>query len=92
MTTPNRPPLWREIDRAWWSLVDTGSLHALPPESDQAACVIRALRDWLVPEETEPTGMRPCGDTYSAQSIKRGERQRLRALLTTEAERAERGK
>ena len=49
------------------------------------------LRDWLVPEEAKPTGMRPCGDTYSAQSIKRGERQRLRALLTAEADRAERG-
>ena len=90
MTAPNRPPLWREIDDAWWSLVDTNE-PCNPPPNDQAACVIRALRDWLVPEEAEPTGMRPCGDTYSAQSIKRGERQRLRALLTAEADRAERG-
>jgi hypothetical protein len=56
---------------------------------DATAAEIRALRDWLVPEELEPTGMRPCGDTYSAQSIKSGERQRLRALLTAEAELAE---
>ena len=89
--TPNRPPLW-EVMR------DAYELSPLPVGAnlDQIyrnvyAAEIRALRDWLVPEEAEPTGMRPCGDTYSAQSIKRGERQRLRALLTAEAETAERG-
>lgn len=80
--TPNRPPLWQVMQKA----------AALAPEGvPTISAELRALRDWLVPEESEPTGMRPCGDTYSAQSIKRGERQRLRALLTTEADRAERG-
>ena len=93
MTTPNRPPLWQVMrdayDKAPMPLVafrncDDIGRHFMAAE-------IRALRDWLVPEEAEPTGMRPCGDTYSAQSIKRGVRQRLRALLTAEADRAERG-
>ena len=42
--------------------------------------VIRALRDWLVPEETPPLG--PAGK----------QNMRLRDLLTAEADRAERGK
>ena len=99
MTTPNRPPLWREIDDAWWSLVDTGDLHAAPPEpdsmvklSDQAACVIRAVRDWLLPEEPPPhRGMRPGGTNLTYQETLSVERQRLRALLTAEADRAEKG-
>lgn len=81
----SKPPLWKVIDEA---ITETGD-DVLCNAASSAA--IRALRDWLVPEETEPTGMRPCGDTYSAQSIRRGERQRLRALLTAEADRAERG-
>ena len=89
MTTPNRPPLWRQMQRAADAAMAT--YHPSATDEQLLAAEIRALRDWLVPEEAEPTGMRPCGDTYSAQSIKRGERQRLRALLTTEADRAERG-
>lgn len=124
--TPNRPPLWREIDKAWWSLVDTADPHPLPPESDQAACVIRAVRDWLVPE-TDPCpdmAIEATGSTASdMQTIAIGtaaeiralrdwllpepeepgftatdeefaiweERKALRALLTAEADRAERG-
>lgn len=84
--TPNRPPLWWAMQGAYFE----GRNPGLNDRHGYAA-EIRALRDWLVPEEAEPTGMRPCGDTYSAQSIKRGERQRLRALLTTEADRAESG-
>ena len=86
MTTPSRPPLWEVMTRARYGSADLGEHFTLA-----VAAEIRAVRDWLVPEETEPTRMRPCGDTYSAQSIKRGERQRLRALLTAEADRAERG-
>lgn len=89
-TTPNRPPLWEVLRRAY---ATSAPMDADDDWTDRHgfAAEIRALRDWLVPEETEPTGMRPCGDTYSAQSIKRGERQRLRAILTAEADRAERG-
>jgi len=54
------------------------------------AMLIRALRDWLVPEETPITDNLPRG-CYSTSSIKQDERQRLRALLAAEAERAERG-
>lgn len=43
-----RPPLWRAVDAAWWSLVDTEEPHACPPASEQAACVIRAIADELV--------------------------------------------
>lgn len=81
--TPNRPPLWREIDDAWWSLVDLKE-PCNPPPNDQAACVIRAVRDWLVPDK----GPRP-DLTYGG--IHWDVRQRLRALLTAEADRAERG-
>lgn len=42
------------------------------------------LRDWLVPEEEEPSYRLTHWDRWD-------ERQRLRALLTTEADRAERG-
>lgn len=87
MTTPNRPPLWREIDCAWWSLVDTANPHAAPPENDQAACVIRAVAKWLLPEE-EPLPDSVHGGNRAARQA---ERQRLRALLTAEADRAERG-
>lgn len=80
----SKPPLWQEIDRAWWSLVNTDEPHCDPPASDQAACVIRAVRDWLVPEETMPSDELSSWDRL-------WERQRLRALLTAEADRAERG-
>lgn len=86
-TTPNRPPLWEEIDRAWWQLVNTADPHCCPPASDQAACVIRAVRDWLLPEEPEPSFY---ADGYVPMRLGE-ERQRLRALLTAEADRAERG-
>jgi len=41
------------------------------------------LRDWLVPEE------KPCPD-MAIEALLRDDRQRLRALLTAEADRAER--
>ncbi len=89
--TTNRPPLWREIDRAWWSLVDIAadSLHALPPERDQAACVICALRDWLVPDAPHPGEGEFWPDADAEREWQYS--QRLRALLTAEADRAERG-
>ncbi len=76
--SPNRPPLWEVMYDAWCKTTD-------PLISDQAAvehgtaAEIRALRDWLVPEEAPPLG--PAGKAHMA----------LRALLTTEADRAERG-
>lgn len=70
--TPNRPPLWREMCRAM-AEVEMGACA-----TKMYAAEIRALRDWLVPEEKPPLG--PAGKAHME----------LRALLTTEAARAER--
>lgn len=79
----NRLPLWRHMEAA---------RHDRPLSDDPAsaemngplyAAEIRAVRDWLVPEEKAPTLMRgPDLERLCA-------RQHLRALLTTEADRAE---
>lgn len=87
-------PLWKSLDEAWWSLVNTEEPHCNPPARDQAACVIRAVRDWLVPEETEfDDGLFRELDASDHDEVLGGfeERQRLRAILTAEAELAERG-
>jgi hypothetical protein len=58
------------------------------------AAKIRALRDWLVPfEEVQgPYVNGPLGWVINTEEQHRcDERQRLRALLTAEAERAEKG-
>ena len=67
VTTPNRPPLWKAMDRAAYP-------QPHPPGHNYRAAEIRALRDWLVPE-----GLLTADETD------------IRALLTTEADRAERG-
>jgi hypothetical protein len=46
-----------------------------------AAAALRAVADQVAPEEPRPTGMRPCGDTYSAREIRRNERMKLREQL-----------
>jgi len=43
-----------------------------------AAAALRAAADQVMPEEPRPTGMRPCGETYSAREIRRAERMKLR--------------
>jgi hypothetical protein len=45
------------------------------------AGALRAAADQVMPEEPRPTGMRPCGDTYSAREIRRAERMKLREQL-----------
>ena len=92
MTTPNRPPLW-EVMRAAYdcSTAANGSTDDWT-ELDGYAAEIRALRDWLVPEEPPPhRGMRPGGTNLTYQETLSVERQRLRDLLTAEADRADRG-
>ena len=89
MSETNRPPLWKVVDEAWWSLVNTEEPHISPPASDQAACVIRALRDWLAPEEPDPAEIEFWPDAEAERDWQHN--QRLRALLTAEADRAERG-
>lgn len=74
-----RPPLWRVMRKAAALVEDDGSY------SFGYAAEIRAVADWLVPEEREPTfsGL----STHAAWR----ERQRLRRLLLEEAQRAEAG-
>ena len=91
MTTPNRPPLWRVMDRAAYP-------QPHPPGHNYRAAEIRALRDWLVPEGAEwpnaderwPEDINTPQD-WMYGGVEHAERQRLRSLLTAEADRAERG-
>lgn len=76
---PNRPPLWREINKAIIQ-APRGRDYCAPG----AAAMIRAVRDWLVPEED----VIPDGDLIE-QAYRSDERAGLRAILTTEADRAE---
>ena len=73
----SKPPLW-EVMRAAYdcSTAANGSTDDWT-ERDGFAAEIRALRDWLVPEEVPPLG--PAGKAHM----------QLRALLTAEADRAE---
>jgi len=80
MTTSNRPPLWEAMRDAYCYGSQPGQCgHGYAAE-------IRALRDWLVPEESVEDAP---GRFVNGCCLE--DRQRLRALLTTEADRAERG-
>jgi hypothetical protein len=92
VTLDKQGPLWRVMAGAWSARVIVGRLDA---ERLAIAAEIRALRDWLVPfEEVQgPYANGPLGWVISTEEQHRcDERQRLRALLTAEAERAEKGK
>jgi hypothetical protein len=52
-----------------------------PLDIPTIAAALRAAADQVMPEESRPTGMRPCGDTYSAREIRRAERMKLREQL-----------
>jgi hypothetical protein len=85
---PNRP-LWHVMrdanHRAPLTRGADGSL-----ESVGYAAELRAIADWLVPLEQPPhRGMRPGGSTLTYQETLSVERQRLRAALLAEADRAE---
>jgi hypothetical protein len=82
--TPNRPPLWRVMDTA----IAEAQMDARA--TSLYAAEIRAVRDWLVPDGQEPSEHLFDGDS-NPQWDRWKERQRLRALLTAEADRAERG-
>ena len=83
-----KPPLWEVLRRAY----DVSPPAPVDADLDWIdrhgyAAEIRALRDWLVPEDASPP------DGFPLWAATRWlERQRLRALLTTEADRAERGR
>lgn len=94
----SRPPLWEvmhqaHLDEAGMIRYTTGSQPVLgEPDRFTRAAEIRAVRDWLLPEEPPPhRGMRPGGTNLTYQETLSVERQHLRALLTAEADRAERG-
>ena len=83
MTDPtNRPPLWQLMADAFLLSVNTG--HS---EEMAMAAELRAIADWLVPEE--PIVVEG-GRTYE-QAWLVSERERLRLLLLGEADRAEAG-
>ena len=80
----SKPPLWEVMQ-------DAGS-NAPGTPRDAIVAEIRVMRDWLLPEEPPPhRGMRPGGTSLTYQETLSVERQRLRALLTAEADRAEKG-
>ena len=76
----SRPPLWQLMAGAWSARVIVGRPDA---ERLAIAAEIRAVRDWLVPEEEAPADDRLSRDWVT--------RMRLRDKLTAEADRAERG-
>ncbi len=79
---PDHPPLWEEMQEA----VIAAPLATRNPAGTVAAAQIRAVRDWLLPEESIEDAP---GRFVNGCCLE--DRQRLRALLTAEAERAERG-
>lgn len=84
-STPDRPPLWRVMKQA---STDAEAAYYPFASSDRVlAAEIRALRDWLLPEQPEPQP----GYRYEQRHIIWLWNQRLRAQLTAEAERAEWG-
>ena len=88
--SPENEPLWRVMAGAWSARVIVGR-----PDADRLATAaeLRALRDWLVPEEARVFRPDCTLDEHEEARLfyRHGERQRLRAMLTAEAERAEKG-
>ena len=82
MSEHTRPPLWEVMHQGFWKC---------PKENWRlsSAYMIRALRDWLVPETPSPSEVEFWPDDDAEREWQYS--QRLRALLTTEADRAERG-
>jgi hypothetical protein len=86
-------PLWQAMRRAYDQssvpdeLLESADAYDCLTDRYGYAAKIRALRDWLVPEE-EPV---PLWLVDAPVGYHQRERQRLRALLDAEAERAEKG-
>jgi hypothetical protein len=88
MSTTNRP-LWQMMQDAFFGGV---YVETTARERRSYAAELRAIADWLVPEEPAPhRGMRPGGSDKTYQETLSVERQRLRAMLLDEADRAEVG-
>lgn len=78
-------------DRPLWEVMYAADAYCTPADDyrEEIATVIRAVRDWLVPEEGP--AYRNNTITSHVQWARRDARAELRALLTAEADRAERG-
>lgn len=95
MSEQQPPPLWEVLDQIFHQ--DVGEIDlgdgmgtvSGDPDAGTWAAIINAVRDRMVPEEPKPSGMQPAGYTYSSIEIRRNERQRLRSILTEEAEQAQ---
>lgn len=74
----SKPPLWEVMQ-------DAGS-NAPGTPRDAIAAEIRALRDWLVPEEDKPNDEFCCPPV---STMLWRQKMDLRALLTAEADRAD---
>jgi hypothetical protein len=95
MTSPTNPPLWQVMHEAQWQ--QQRPLFAIPRQC--YAAEIRAIADWLVPEEECASKTREdwvmhvaqehmkAGSASGARSARRG----VRRLLLAEAKRAEEG-
>jgi hypothetical protein len=96
MSDTNRP-LWQVMHDAYWQAAGCEPLPPPPVAPECAAAEIRALTDWLVPEETDPpvepdSAKFPWPPAYQAMSDAQWEmRQSLRSRLLAEADRAEAG-
>jgi hypothetical protein len=90
----DRPPLWRLMADAYAEATNS-TVRDFDVIATGNAAEIRALADAVVPDEPEPpTGERePWPQAYQQMSDAKWEqRQRIRALLLAEAERAEEGR
>jgi hypothetical protein len=92
MTNELDRPLWEVMIEAYedvsGSFIDHLGREQLPgPDREECAAMLRALADVVVPEEESP-GFN-LGQSLAWQRW--AERQRIRALLLAEAERAEKG-
>lgn len=86
--TPDRPPLWRVMYDARIAQTSKGWCTT----REAIAAEIRALADAVVPEEPEPRQQDMTEEEFwQYDPSPRHERQRIRALLLTEAQRAEEG-
>lgn len=84
---PLKVQLWTVLDKTYWDDL-TGGLYE--PDAEDWQVVIRALADWLVPEEPEPQGSGLPFPEYSDgyESGKYNARQEIRRLLLQEADTA----
>jgi hypothetical protein len=88
---PNRPPLWKLMLHMRVPATPWHELKGSEDEREEIAAEIRAIADWLAPEEKDE----PFPDTDSIMEIQLWsavrQRQNMRQRLLAEADRAERG-